>query len=427
MSNSTYPDALPAVTAEGTLGALRPEHIILALRSTGRSGTLVFGDASAPLAQFVFEAGCVRKARSLLSAYLGGVLYELGYVDPPTLNATLSEVAVRGVPHGTLLREHGDVAPEMVQLGLREQMERRLADVIGLPPDASWRFHDAIDLLPSFGGSDWPLVDPAPGIWRGLRESAQTHLVRKALAACAATPFVLGPRVDLRALQLRPDEVAVAELFRSPRSLLAPESTLSPQATAALLYFLLLANVLVRAPTRSPALSSPPPISARASAPPSARPSLPPADPLETPTRAVERTRAFLVAGNYLKARALAVAALERFPGSLPVAVEHAWVLANNPEERSPADVDRHLRHLDELIRTRAESAQSLYYRFLLRRRAGRGALALRDLRQAVVLDPNHVDAVRELRLFNARQGKDGSVDAALGIAPPQARDHSSS
>ena len=422
LSSRHDPEALPSAPGDGTLGVVRPEHIILALRSTARSGTLVFGDASAPLAQFVFEAGCVRKARSSLSAYLGGVLYELGYVDPPTLNASLSEVAARGVPHGTLLREHGDVAPEMVQLGLREQMERRLAGVIGLPPDAIWRFHDAVDLLPSFGGSDWPLVDPAPGIWRGLRESALTDIVRKALAACAATSFVLGPGVDLRALRMRPDEVAVAELFRSPRSLLAPESTLSPEATAALLYFLLLANVLVRAPTRSEApraLSSPPPLSAR--------PSLPPADPLETPTRAVERTRAFLVAGNYLKARALAVAALERFPGSWPVAVEHAWVLAHNPDERSPADLDRHLRHLDELIRTGGESAQSLYYRFQLRRRAGRGALALRDLRQAVVLDPHHVDAVRELRLFNARLGKDGSVEAALGIAPPQARDHSSS
>lgn len=421
----SYHDLAPASaepfapSGNGTLRTLRPEHLILALRATGRSGTLVFGADGAPLAQFVIERGLVRKARSSLSAYLGGVLYELGYVDPPTLNASLSEVAARGVPHGALLREHGDVAPAMVQLGLREQMERRLADVIGLPPDAIWQFHDGVDLLPAFGGDDWPLVDPAAGIWRGLRDSAHPDVVRRALAASAASSFVLAPQADLRALQLRPDEVAVAELFRSPRPLLAHESALSPEATAALLYFLLLANVLAPAPTRSEA---PRPLSS----PPSGRPSLPPADPLETPSRAVERTRAFLAAGNYLKARALAVAALERFAGSWPVAVEHAWVLANTPDERSPADLERHIRNLDELIRSGAESAQSLYYRFQLRRRAGRGALALRDLRQAVLLDPHHVEAVRELRLFNARLGRDGSVDAALGIAP-HARDHSSS
>ena len=100
------------------------------MRTVRASGPLVFGDAASPRAELVFEKGLVAKARSTLAAYLGGVLYELGRIDVETLNSSLALVARTRKLQGAVLCELSAVGVADVEAALREQIERRLADIV---------------------------------------------------------------------------------------------------------------------------------------------------------------------------------------------------------------------------------------------------------------------------------------------------------
>ena len=62
-------------------------------------------------------------------------------------------------------------------------------------------------------------------------------------------------------------------------------------------------------------------------------------------------------------------------------------------------------------------SGEALYRLSLFERHEGRLADALRHMKEAALVDPNHIDAVRELRLFNMRV--QSGMQAARAMSPP--------
>lgn len=393
------PDKFPRSLTRGTLETYGVEQIVLGLRAGKRSGTLVFENAESRNAEVVFEAGQVRKVRSKLSAYLGGVLYELGYVDPETLNASLLAVAQRRIPHGALLQERGSVRPEQLRAALLEQMERRIADLIGLPEETTWEFHEDVDLLPRYGASDWPLVDPTGAVWRGLRQSARLDLMHGVLAAAGEDRFLLHANADLESLKLTLEERAVAETFRTPRSVKGQPSPLSATTVAALTYMLLGGGFLRLAPKVSTLLRLEQRESVRIES---------------SPHLALSRVRALAQAGRRTEALSVAQASIERFPDAIELRVEAAWIAANEPGAIGRAADERHVKVFDALIAASPKCASAYFCRFKLLRRLGLAADALRDLQRAEREDPRHIDAVRELRLIESRMQKGQSVDVAM-------------
>ena len=393
------PDRFPTSLTQGSLETYGVEQIVLGLRAGQRSGTLVFGPKASPRAEVVFELGSVRKVRSTLSAYLGGVLYELGYVDPATLNASLAAVAQMRVPHGAVLQSRGAVTPEHVRLGLLEQMERRIADLVSMDPETTWVFHEDADLLPSYGGSDWPLVDPLSGTWRGLRQHARLDLMHAVLASAAEDKFVLVKGARLDALKLQPEEALVAESFRTGRSVKALPSSLSATTVASLTYMLLCGGFLELAPKFSALLRMEHQKSVR----------------IESSAHlALQRIRALALADRHREAVSVAHSSIERFPDSVELQAEAIWLEANEPGAIGRARDERQVRAFDALLAAHPTCASAMFCRFKLRRRLGHAAEAARDLQHAVELDPRHVDATRELRLLESRMAKGQSVEVAL-------------
>jgi tetratricopeptide (TPR) repeat protein len=62
-------------------------------------------------------------------------------------------------------------------------------------------------------------------------------------------------------------------------------------------------------------------------------------------------------------------------------------------------------------------SGEALYRMALFERKEGQLAAALRTLREAVDVDPHHVDAARELRLFGMRVAS--GMDPVRAMSPP--------
>ncbi len=393
------PDRFPRALTHGTLETYGVEQIVLGLRAGHRSGTLVFGSKEAPNAEVVFEGGHVRKVRSTLSAYLGGVLYELGYVDPETLNASLAAVAQRRVPHGTVLQECGSVRPEQLRLGLLEQMERRIADLVGLNAETAWVFHEDVDLLPRYGGADWPLVDPMGAIWRGLRQNARLDLMHGVLAAAGDDRFVLIQDVSLDTLKLTAEERAVAETFRTPRTAKSRPAPLSATTIASLAYMLLGGGFLRPAPKVSTLLRMEQRESVRIES---------------SPHLALSRVRALAQAGRMTEALSVARASVERFPEAVELGVEAAWIHANEPGSGGRSWDESQVKVFDALLAANPGCASAYFFRFKLLRRLGLAADAFRDLSRAVEEDPRHIDATRELRLIESRMTKGQTVDVAM-------------
>lgn len=412
-----------------------PEHVILGLRSARASGSLVFGDEGAPRGVLVFENGMLRKARSPLAAYLGGVLYELGRIDQETLNSTLAHVAEQKQLHGAVLCARRAIGPEDVQAGLREQMERRLADIVTFPVGTPWKFHENEDWLVRFGGADWPLVDPIAGVWRGLRSGARRSLVEATLARAAGHKFVRSSAVNPERMGLDGAEVALLRAFATARLLVQENdvdaSSPRPGGTNVadnLRHMLVVAGVLLVAeeagfqtpqegtatPRSRPVQTAPPQPSSSLGLQPKPAP-----EELVTPERTRDAIRALMAAGKQPQAHGAALLGVSRFDESIPLRIELAWVEANGDGCDRPEVLEMHVERFDFLCKEYPDCADAYYYRGLLFRRQGKVPFALRDLRKTLDCDSTHIEALRDLRLFNSRREQGASAPNAIGIKKP--------
>lgn len=93
------------------------------------------------------------------------------------------------------------------------------------------------------------------------------------------------------------------------------------------------------------------------------------------------------------------------------------------------SDVEQAILELDKIIGGDPECVRALFYRGVLLKRLRRIDAAVRDFRRIVRLEPNHVDAQRELRLADMRSKRESGEHAAslsiVGVraAPPEGRD----
>jgi len=422
-------------------------------------GTFEISTTSGESATMTVRDGKVAKVRtSKPVAYLGMVLYERGILDAHELNASLALVASQRALHGSILLERGTVTRPQLSAALREQMLRKLAYMFGFAPDTGYTFYPDTDLLATYGGNDIEPIDPLPSIWRGIREYPPEEHVRVFLERVGDRPcgFLKGAQ-PLR-LELEEDaRAAVDELHLHPMTLaeLAATRSLGPRRAGLLLYCLLItkqveplqaaARVDSLAPVQS--MRVPPAMSGtqlraakRATEPPHARTSRPPrargassipattarpsgghlsADDLNAadPKKALRKARAFLEREDFENAERLCTQISRSDPNDVEALALLAWIQATNPSNHSPEGVRKSIVMLTRAIDREQDCENALYWRAQLYKRLENHPAAIRDFKRVVALNGEHLDAVRELRIYEMRVRRNSITMPAIGAS----------
>jgi len=142
------------------------------------------------------------------------------------------------------------------------------------------------------------------------------------------------------------------------------------------------------------------------------------ADEQEQVVQVIRAATAFQRAEVHLKKRNLdaaeqeARAAVEGDPGQADYQALYAWVQAQRPLD----DYTPLIQRLSEALQAEPENRKALWYRGQLFKRAGDPKRAVRDFRALLELDPRHLEAQREVRLYEMRKsGPKGEKGGILG------------
>jgi hypothetical protein len=308
----------PPPSVRGSLAQTSLAQLLLTSCQEQLTGSIeLTSERADSTATIVLMRGRVTKMRTSAGvAYLGSVLYELGYITSEELDASLLQLAKERRPHGRILLERGTIKVDQLSAALREQILRKLAFLFNLSANATFTVHRDADLLPGYGGREMVLVDPLPAIWRGIRETTTPEQIRSVLGRLGSLRCRLVNGAMIERFQFQADEQSLVECLRiKPMSLgeMQALNMLSPGGIGLLVFCLLLAKQIevleappvrpvsgtrpaLEAPRSMPASSMPPPLpGARPTPPPlpgarSTPPPLPSSRPI-TGTRPVIGTR----------------------------------------------------------------------------------------------------------------------------------------
>jgi tetratricopeptide (TPR) repeat protein len=135
-----------------------------------------------------------------------------------------------------------------------------------------------------------------------------------------------------------------------------------------------------------------------------------------------QKAEVFLKIRDYAQAEAFGNMALEKDPRQADYMAFVTWMTAMRPEHQTLEPSKKLIESLSQAIRLSATCERAYYYRGMLYKRTDQHALAVKDFKRVAELNPNHVDAVREVRLFHMRGGK-SNPPPAVAQGQPTARD----
>lgn len=216
------PSANPPV-AHGSLSTTPLAHLLVYVRNKRLTGAL---ELSAPSderrATVDLWRGRISDARTTPPvAYLGAVLYEMGFIDAKTLDASLLAVANEKKRHGEVLVASGAITALQRDQALIEQACRKVHHLFSFPDDTTFAFYEPAR-GPAVAAREPPIVlDPLAPVWRGIRDRRPEKNVRDVVAKYGRVPLRMVnegavDRVDLTAeerdlcdaLALRPMTIA---------------------------------------------------------------------------------------------------------------------------------------------------------------------------------------------------------------------------
>ncbi len=452
-----------AASLEGSLRERPYEQLVAYVEDRALTGSLVFTVAGVSQGILVFVAGRLARAATRAALPLSGVLYELGLLETEQLNDALRAIAKSHALFGDEVVRLGMVPREAVDEAIAEQLTRKLSSLSVLPETARFAYYHCEDLLPAFGRDD-VRVSVARGVMRGLRTKETTPAMRDALERLgesrvvflAAPTFPHTPSgsalAALAELELTDEEAQIAADCVEPVALELVRAHRDPRVVDRLLYALFLLrrlrtsgaavsgqhgvqattsltfrapNSLAEAPLgsgirpRAGAPGAPPVTSPAAPSPPRVadRPRNGPPIPVLPDARALLRAaRAQVERGDFRQSLATLESLRKETMDLEPdVEVLYAWTLAN--VDSDPESTKRARVHLSRVLVRDPRCSQAYYYFALLERREGRFPQALRFFKKAVEMDPQNLDALRELRLFNMRVERGATPARAMSPA----------
>jgi curved DNA-binding protein CbpA len=114
-----------------------------------------------------------------------------------------------------------------------------------------------------------------------------------------------------------------------------------------------------------------------------------------------------------------AKAAMEGDPEQSDHLALYAWIVANKPERAASAAYDDLIALLNRAVELGPKNERARFWRGEVLKRAGRGEQAIKDFRWVVQNNPRHVDAAREVRLFERRRGEPPGDNSRDRISTP--------
>jgi curved DNA-binding protein CbpA len=170
--------------------------------------------------------------------FLGAVVYELGFIDSATLDATLLEIAKTKRLHGEVLIERKAITAAQRDEALVEQVHRKIHHLFSLTETSSYAFYDArmASTEPAVA------VDPVGPVWRGIRDYPPTRFVQETVRRVADHALRVTAGGSAR---LPPAEAALAEALAARPMTLAEMKTvaeLPPSRVELLVYLLVIAK-----------------------------------------------------------------------------------------------------------------------------------------------------------------------------------------
>jgi tetratricopeptide (TPR) repeat protein len=206
-------------TAQGSLEKTPLVHLLVYMADRRVSGSLVLADPTEPAGQehgVYFVDGTASKFRTGKPvAHLGRVLYELGYVTEQALNDSLAAIAGRGELHGEYLCRTGAIERTKLMTGLREQSQRKMAFLLGLPNTTHYAFYQDLNLLENWGGPELTPLEPLATIWTAVSARGYEPVVDAMLGRLGSTTLKLHEKSEVTRFGFSPQELGVIDLIRA--------------------------------------------------------------------------------------------------------------------------------------------------------------------------------------------------------------------
>jgi curved DNA-binding protein CbpA len=117
-----------------------------------------------------------------------------------------------------------------------------------------------------------------------------------------------------------------------------------------------------------------------------------------------QKAEILLKKGDLAGAEKLAARAADKDPEQVDYLALLSWLRATQPTASSEV-IEASCKSFDEILSREGNHQRSLWYRALLRKRMGRESEAMLDFKRLLELDPRHIDATREVRVYEMRQG----------------------
>lgn len=135
-----------------------------------------------------------------------------------------------------------------------------------------------------------------------------------------------------------------------------------------------------------------------------------------------QKAEVLLKKGDHAGAEKLVARAAEKDPEQSDYVALLAWLRATQAAATTEV-CEASLLSFDQLLEAEPNHQRALWYRGLLRKRVGREGDAVSDFKRLLELDPKHIDATREVRVFEMRQAKKkAEVSEKQASSPPSAK-----
>jgi hypothetical protein len=450
---------MPALVPEaaGFLGRTPLSHLLAHALDHRLTGTLVLEEADGTRHGIYFDSGAPKRVLTAPPViHLGELLVEMGTLTPTAHERTLDTALRQKRLHGELLVQEGLVSEHALGMSLREQLARHILWLFERPANTRFGFFSGANFLESSSAAGARRVNVLELIWRGVRDHTQESDIDAMMAEVGKRPLRLRDDIPLDYFYFMGRDREIVEMLAGRewrvRELIARAGG-SASRVRRVLFLLRLARALDFGMRSGPPLGAevgntpaptvpPPPLLPRAelaawlNAPLGPNEEYPhaAATARDEPRRArphtnrplrdaramaaataFERAEVMLKHGNLFAALREAQLALEQHPKPEYLAL-NAWLELQRPGHdlrKIALDLKR--------AQTQAENSPTVrYYGGLVLQRLGKHAAALREFRGVLQVLPAHVDAARQVRVYEQRLRR--SPKHRPSLAPEQER-----
>ncbi|HVR20474.1 MAG TPA: DUF4388 domain-containing protein [Polyangiaceae bacterium] len=441
------------------------------------TGTLVLEEPCGSRHGIYFEAGTPRKAKTAAAvAPLGEVLVQTGVITEDVHQRTLARALEAHLLHGQVLLEDGVISEQALAFGLREQLLQQMLWLFARPQGTRFGYFDGSNFLQNWGAEPSARISVMELLWRGLRDHARPEEIAAVLGRLCGRPIVLREDMPLDYFYFMGSDRDVVELLRQRPLRLEELFDYAPDSGEVIerVVCLLLLTRAVDLGTRSapplgveanaqaspwlvprtdvpdiPPLGEPEPVELEQPAASTPIPVMEPeiddgeaeavADKVEeelvlesgagssveearqerglAAATAFRKAEALLAHGHLARAEVEARFALANEPGQAEYVALCAWIDVLKPA----ADVSHITLELKRALRLAENNLKVHWYRGLVLQHLGRHEHALREFRTVLELDPRHLDAARQIRVYEMRLEKSRKGRPSLAPEPESA------